>query len=54
MGTLSATGTAKAAFVAPPNLPVTSGFKFHHAYIVYDGATGQVLTSSNPVSVEFK
>ena len=46
--------TAIASLKVPPNLPVPSGFKFYHAYVVYDGTTGQIFTSSNPVSVEFK
>ena len=54
MGTLSATGAATAAFVVPANFSVSPGFKFHHAYVVYDATTGQVFTSSNPVSVELK
>ena len=53
-GTLSATGVATASLNVPAKLPIPVGFKLHHAYVVYDGATGQILTSSNPVSVEFK
>jgi hypothetical protein len=53
-GTLSATGTATASLNVPAKLPIPVGFKFYHSYVVYDGTTGQVFTSSNPVSVEFK
>ena len=53
-GTLSATGSATASFNVPAKLPIPSGFKLYHAYLVYDGTTGQIFTSSNPVSVEFK
>ena len=53
-GTLSATGTATASLNVPANLQIPSGFKLYHAYIVYDGTTRQIFTSSNPVSVEFK
>ena len=54
MGPLSATGTATASINVQANLGIPKGFKLYHAYIVYDGITGQVFTSSNPVSVEFK
>ncbi len=54
MGPLSATGAATAALNVPANLSIPTGFKLYHAYVVYDGTTGQVFTSSNPVSVEFK
>jgi hypothetical protein len=53
-GTLSATGTATASLNVPANLGIPKGFKLYHAYLVYDGTTGQIFTSSNPVSVEFK
>jgi len=53
-GTLSATGTATASLNVPTGLGIPKGFKFYHAYVVYDGTTGQVFTSSNPVSAEFK
>ena len=53
-GTLSATGTATASLNVPAKLPIPVGFKFFHAFVVYDGTTGQVFTSSNAVSVEFK
>ena len=52
--TLSATGTATASLNVPQNLGIPTGFKLYHSYIVYDGTTGQLFTSSNPVSVEFK
>ena len=52
--TLSATGTATASLNVPANLPIPVGFKLYHSYIVYDATTGQIFTSSNPVSVEFK
>jgi hypothetical protein len=52
--TLSATGTATASLNVPAKLPIPGRFKLYHAYIVYDATTGQILTSSNPVSVEFK
>ena len=53
-GTLSATGTATALLNVPAKLPTPTGFKLYHSYVVYDGATQQIFTSSNPVSVEFK
>ncbi len=53
-GTLSATGTATASLNVPAKLPIPTGFKLYHAYVVYDGTTGQIFTSSNPVPVEFK
>ena len=52
--TLSATGTATASLNVPAKLPIPMGFKLYHAYVVYDGTSGQIFTSSNPVSVEFK
>ena len=52
--TLSATGTATASLNVPANLGIPKGLKLYHAYVVYDGTTGQIFTSSNPVSVEFK
>ena len=53
-GTLGATGTATASLNVPARLPIPSGFKLYHSYIVFDPTTGKVFTSSNPVSVEFK
>jgi Galactose oxidase, central domain len=53
-GTLDAKGLATATLTVPANLPFLPGFKLYHAYVVYDGTTGQIFTSSNPVSVEFK
>jgi Galactose oxidase, central domain len=53
-GTLSWNGTGTAALNVPAKLPIPVGFKLYHAFVVYDGTTGQVFTSSNPVSVEFK
>ena len=53
-GTLSASSTATASLNVPANLPIPPGFKLYHAYVVFDGTTGQVFTSSNPVSVEFR
>ena len=53
MGPLSATGTATASLNVPTGLP-NIPFTLVHAYVVYDGTTGQIFTSSNPVSVEFK
>jgi hypothetical protein len=52
--TLSATGTATASLNVPAKLPIPVGFKLYHSYIVYHGTSGQIFTSSNPVSVEFK
>ncbi len=48
-GTLGATGAATASLNVPAKLPIPVEFKLHHAYVVYDGATGQIFTSSNPV-----
>lgn len=52
--TLSATGTATASLIIPAKQPIPAGFRLYHAYVVYDGTTGQFFTASNPVSVEFK
>ncbi len=54
MGKLGATGTATALLDVPANLSIPTGFRLNHAYVVFDSTTGWVLTSSNPVSVEFK
>ena len=53
-GTLNASGSATAALNVPANLPIPTGFEFHHAYVVFDSQTGQILTASNPVPVELK
>ena len=53
-GRLSATGTATALLNVPANLPIPSGFRLVHAYVVYDGTSGRLFTSSNPVLVEFQ
>jgi hypothetical protein len=52
--TLSATGTATASLNIPANLGVPKGLKLYHAFVVYDATSGEIFTSSNPVSVEFK
>jgi hypothetical protein len=53
-GTFRATGNATALLNIPAKLPIPIGFKLYHGYVLYDGTTGQVYASSNPVSVEFK
>lgn len=53
-GTLSANGTATASLNVPARLPIPRGFKLYHSYIVYDGMTGQIATSSNPLAVTFR
>ena len=54
MGPLGGTGSATASLNVQPNLLIPPGFKLYHAFVVYDGTTGQIFTASNPVSVEFK
>ena len=51
-GTLDANGLATASFNVPANLPVASGFTFHHAYVVYD-ASG-IFMASNAVPLRLK
>ena len=51
---LSATGAATATLNVPAKLPIPTGLKIYHAYVVYNGTTGQIYTASNPVSVELK
>ncbi len=53
-GVLSATGTATASLVVPAGLPIPPGSRLYHSYLVIDGKTGRLVTSSNPVSVEFR
>ncbi len=50
---LNANGTATASFHVPANLLVTSGFTFHHAYVVYDAA-GTMYMASNAVPLTLK
>ena len=52
-GTLDVNGLATASFNVPANLPVTSGFTFHHAYVVYD-ASRQFYMASNAVPLRMK
>ena len=52
-GTLDSNGLATASFNVPANLPLSSGFTFHNAYVVYD-ASGKLYMASNAVPVEFK
>jgi hypothetical protein len=52
-GTLDANGLAAASFVVPANLPLPSGFTFHHAYVVYD-TSGRIYMASNAVPVRLK
>ena len=52
-GTLDANGLGSASFNVPGNLPVVSGFTFHHAYVVYDAA-GKFYLSSNAVPLRMK
>jgi hypothetical protein len=49
-GTLDANGLASAMFIVPANLPLPTGFTFHHAYVVYD-ASGRFFMASNAVPV---
>ena len=52
-GTLDANGLATASFKVPANLPLPSGFTFHHAYVVYD-ASGKLYMASNAVPLRLK
>jgi hypothetical protein len=52
-GTLDANGLATASFVVPPNLPLPTGFTFHHAYVVYD-ASGKFYMASNAVPLRLR
>jgi hypothetical protein len=52
-GTLDANGLATASFNVPANLPLPSGFTFHHAYVVYD-ASGKFYMASNAVPLRLK
>ena len=51
-GTLDANGLAAASFIVPSNLPLPSGFTFHHAYVVYGG--GRFYMASNAVPLRLK
>ena len=42
-----------ASFNVPANLPVGSGFTFHHAYVVYD-ASGKFYMASNAVPLTLR
>ena len=53
-GVLNANGLAVAKFNVSAGTKIPTGLTLYHAYVVYDGTTGQIFTSSNPVSVEFK
>jgi hypothetical protein len=50
---LDTNGTATSSFNVPANLPVASGFTFHHAYVVYD-ASGKFYMASNAVPLRLK
>ena len=52
-GTLDSKGEATASFNVPANLPVLSGFTFHHAYVVYD-ASGTFYMASNAVPLRLR
>lgn len=52
-GTLSTTGTATASLLVPGNLPIPSGFKLYHAYVVYD-RSGKFYMASNAVPLRLK
>ena len=52
-GTLDVNGLATASFNVPANLPLPSGFTFHHAYVVYD-ASGKFYLASNAVPLVLK
>ena len=52
-GTLDANGLATASFNVPANLPLPSGFRFYHAYVVYD-ASGKIYMASNAVPLTLR
>ena len=52
-GTLDADGRASATFNVPANLPIPSGFTFHHAYVVHD-ASGRFYMASNAVPLRLR
>jgi hypothetical protein len=52
-GKLDANGRASASFNLPANVPLPSGFTFHHAYVVYD-ASGKIHMASNAVPLRLK
>jgi hypothetical protein len=52
-GTLDANGLATASFNVPANLPLSSGFTFDHAYVVYD-ASGRFYMASNAVPLTLR
>ena len=51
---LDTSGAATASLNVPGQLAIPVGFKLHHAFLVFDSATGQLHRSSIPASVEFK
>ena len=53
MGTLGSNGLATASFTVPANLPLPSGFTFHHSYVVYD-ASGRFHMASNAVPLRLR
>ena len=52
--TLSSSGTATASLNVPAGLPLQSGLKLYHAYVIYSGKTGRIFNASNPTSVTLK
>ena len=52
-GSLDSNGLATALFKVPANLPLPSGFTFHHAYVVYD-ASGKLFMASNAVPLTLR
>jgi hypothetical protein len=55
LGTLDSRGEASAAFEIPPGVPAgLAGLRFHHAFVVFDGApsVAHIVLASNAVEVE--
>ena len=51
LGQLDATGASSAAFVFPSTAPFLQGATFHHAVLVFDPNTADLILATQPVSL---